>query len=80
MPAINYSELLKDKDIVNEINRYKWFASEKTGLDIGFETAARDWINTYSSQYLAQHPGKSAALWVKSQAIYNVLNKEIKIF
>jgi hypothetical protein len=79
MPAIINSELLKDRDIINEINRYKWFESEKAGSDIGFEKAAREWINTYSKQYFAKHPGKSAVLWFKSQPIYSILNKEIPI-
>lgn len=71
--------LLKDREILNEINKHKWLASEKEGADIGFERAAREWIDNYSKQYLAKHPGKSAALWIKSQAIYTILNKEIKI-
>jgi len=79
MTPISSAELLKDKDILNEINRHKWFESEKAGLDIGFERAAREWINAYSKQYLTQRPGKSAALWVKSQPIYGILNKEIRI-
>jgi hypothetical protein len=79
MPSILNSELLKDQDILNEINRYKWFESEKAGSDIGFETAAREWINTYSAQYLAQHPGKSAVLWIRSQPFYSILNKEIQV-
>ena len=78
MPSITDSQLLKDKDILNEINRHKWLASEKSGHDIGFEKAAREWINIYSKRYLSEHPGKSALLWIKSQPIYNILNKEIK--
>lgn len=77
MPSIIYAELLKDQDILNEINRHKWIASEKAGSDIGFEKAAREWINNYSKQYLTRHPGKSAVLWIKSQPIYSILNKEI---
>jgi hypothetical protein len=79
MSSIASAELLRDKDILNEINRYKWLASEKAGSDIGFERASREWINTYSKKYLAQHLGKFTALWFKSQPIYSVLNKEIKI-
>ena len=71
-------DLLKDTDILNEINKYKWLESEKAGSDIGFERASREWITTYSKKYLAQHPGKSAVLWFKSQPIYSVLNKEIR--
>ena len=79
MPAIISSELLKDQDILNEINRYKWFESEKAVSDIGFERAAREWINTYSKQYFAQRPGKFAVLWIKSRPFYGILNKEIEI-
>ena len=77
MMPITDSELLKDKDILNEINRYKWLESEKLGSDIGFERASRGWINSCSKQYFSQHPGKSALLWIKSQPFYSVLNKEI---
>ena len=77
--SITNSELLKDKDVLNEINRYKWIESEKAGLDIGFERAAREWINSYSKKYLTEHPGKSAGLWIKSQPFYSILNKEIKL-
>ena len=79
MPQINNAELLKDKDILSEINRYKWLESEKLGTDIGFERASREWINSCSSQYFSQHPLKSALLWIKSQPFYCVLNKEIRI-
>ena len=66
------AELLKDKDILNEINKYKWLESEKAGSDIGFERAAREWINTCSNQYLTQHPGKSAGLLIKTQPFYSM--------
>ena len=79
MTSITNTELLKDKDILIEINRHKWIESEKLGLDIGFERAAREWIDNYSKQYLTQHPGKFAVLWFRSQPIYTILNKEIRI-
>jgi len=79
MSTINSSELLKDKDILNEINRYKWLESEKSKSDIGFERASREWLNDHSKQYLAEHPGKSALLWLRSQQLYSILNKEIRL-
>ena len=79
MPDTLSLELLKDREILNEINKHKWLASEKAGADIGFEKAAKEWINTYSKQYFAQHPGKLAVIWFKSQPIYTILNKEIKV-
>lgn len=77
MPAIATLELLKDKDILNEINKYKWLESEKAGSDIGFERASREWINFHSKKYFMQHPGKSVVLWLKSQSFLSALNKEI---
>jgi len=77
--TIPNSELLKDRDILKEVNRHKWLESEKAGYDIGFDRAAREWINAYSEKYLTQHPGKAAGLWIKSQPFYGTINKEIKI-
>jgi len=77
MANINTSELLKDKEVLSEINRYKWLESEKLGADIGFERASREWINACSKQYFNQHPGKSALLWFKSQPVYSLLNKDV---
>ncbi len=72
MATITDSELLKDKDIINEINRYKWFESQKAGHDIGFERASREWITRYSQEYLTHHPNKTALLWMKG-----ILNTKI---
>ena len=77
MSVITNSELLKDKVIVEEINRYKWFESEKAGYDIGFERASREWIHSYSGKFLARHPNKTMALWLKSQPAVKFLNKKI---
>ena len=77
MASITDSELLKDREILKEINRYKWLESEKAGHDIGFEKAARDWINSYAHQYLTRHPNKTALLWLKSQPLIKVLNTKV---
>ena len=77
MPTIIASELLKDKDILEEINRYKWCESEKAGADIGFERASREWINHHSQKYLSTHPNKTFLLWLKSDPLVAFLNKKI---
>ena len=43
---INYS-FLKDELVLNEIRKHKWIESEKLGKEIGFATAAHDWIKKY---------------------------------
>ena len=77
MAAIDNSILLQDKDIVNEINAYKWLQSEREGYDIGFERASREWIGHFSEKYFIRHPNKTTLFWLKSQPLYALLNKEI---
>ena len=38
---------LKDELALIEIRKHKWIESEKLGKEIGFATAAYDWINKY---------------------------------
>lgn len=45
-------KLLKDKRVVDEIQRHLWIESEKAGRDIGFETAAEDWLKNFSKAWL----------------------------
>jgi hypothetical protein len=45
--------LLKDRRVIDEINRHKWLESEIAGYDIGFEKAADDWIENYADAWLA---------------------------
>ncbi|MEI7998036.1 MAG: hypothetical protein WCH62_00810 [Candidatus Omnitrophota bacterium] len=77
MTAIAETKLLKDKDVLAEINRHKWIESQKAGYDIGFERASREWIQSYSEKWLARRPNKTALLWLKSQPFIEILNKRI---
>ena len=36
---------------LEEINKYKWIESEKTGKDIGMERATREWMAKYFPQW-----------------------------
>ena len=45
-------ELLKDKRVIEEINRHLWIESEKAGYDIGFEKAAEDWLKRFSGEWI----------------------------
>jgi len=47
--------LLNDPRVVEEINKHKWFQSEKAGYDIGFDQAAQDWINRYAEEWKRAH-------------------------
>jgi hypothetical protein len=55
MASVKHQELLKDKAVQKEIERYKWIESEKAGADIGFEKASHDWLNRYADEWCRQH-------------------------
>lgn len=46
----NYS-ILSDEYARYEIRKHKWFQSEKVGYEIGFATAAIDWIKNYGDAW-----------------------------
>ncbi len=50
--------LLRDKRVVDEINRHLWIESEKVEYDIGFDTAADDWIDNFAKSWLEYHAPK----------------------
>ena len=54
-------ELLKDKRVVEEINRHLWIESEKAGHDIGFEAAANDWLKKYSAEWVKYHMSEKSS-------------------
>lgn len=51
-------KLLKDRSVVEEIQRHQWLESEKAGYDIGFERAAEDWLERFSKAWMAYHMPK----------------------
>ncbi|MGE0267637.1 MAG: hypothetical protein AB7S78_04180 [Candidatus Omnitrophota bacterium] len=53
-----YSKLLKNKQVIEEINRHLWIESEKAGYDIGFEKAAEDWLERFSKAWINYHMPK----------------------
>ncbi len=55
MCKIPFKKLLKDKNVVEEIQRHQWFESEKKGHDIGFDVAAADWYKRFANEWLKYH-------------------------
>ena len=60
-------KLLKDKRVIDEINRHLWIESEKRGYNIGFEQATQDWFENFSKSWMKYYmptkgtPKKSAS-------------------
>jgi len=44
--------LLKDKRIVEEINKHLWIESQKAGYSIGIERATDEWLRLYAEGWL----------------------------
>ncbi|MCD4781932.1 MAG: hypothetical protein K8S27_15505 [Candidatus Omnitrophica bacterium] len=55
MNKLKNSYLLKDRKVVDEINRHLWIESEKAGQDIGFDQAAEDWLENFSKAWMDYH-------------------------
>jgi len=51
-------KLLRNKKVIEEINRHKWLESEIAGYDIGFEAAAKDWLKKHARVWIAYHADK----------------------
>ena len=63
----NHTELLKNKEVVDEINRHKWVESQKVGYDIGFEKAAEDWLKNFSTAWMQYHMPSNKAKTKKEE-------------
>ena len=48
-------ELLKDKRVVEEINRHLWIESQKAGYSIGIERATDEWLHLYADGWMKYH-------------------------
>lgn len=56
--GMDAQKLLRNKKVIEEINRHKWLESEIAGYDIGFEAAAEDWLKKHAAVWIAYHDGQ----------------------
>jgi len=52
MKTMQKKEFLEIPEVVEEIKRHCWIESEKAGFDVGFDSAAEDWISRYSQVWM----------------------------
>ena len=45
-------ELLKNKQVAEEINKHLWIESQKAGYSIGIERATDEWLRLYASGWM----------------------------
>jgi len=48
-------ELLKDKRVIEEINKHLWIESQKAGYSIGVERATDEWLRLYATGWMKYH-------------------------
>lgn len=51
-----YKEFLALKE---EVNKHKWYESEKAGKDVGWSQAVIDWTFKFKSKWLKEHRNKN---------------------
>lgn len=55
MKISDLRELLKDKRVIQEINKHLWIESQKAGYSIGFERATDEWLRLYAAEWMKYH-------------------------
>ena len=51
-------DLLKNKEVIEEINRHLWIESQKAGYSIGIERATDEWLSLYAEGWMKYHMPK----------------------
>lgn len=68
MKISHVRQLLKNKEVIEEINRHLWIESQKAGYSIGIERATDEWLRLYSEGWIKYHmPEKYNALQGKKK-------------
>lgn len=61
-------DLLKDKRVIEEINKHLWIESQKAGYSIGIERATDEWLRLYADGWMKYHmPEKYESLKKKKE-------------
>lgn len=50
-----HGQLLKDKSVIEEIDRHLWIESQKAGYSIGRDRAKEEWLNQYAMGWIKYH-------------------------
>ncbi|HBR14424.1 MAG TPA: hypothetical protein DD723_02640 [Candidatus Omnitrophica bacterium] len=52
MKIADLRELLKDKRVIEEINKHLWIESQKAGYSIGWERATDEWLRLHAKDWM----------------------------
>jgi hypothetical protein len=48
-------DVLNSPEVIKEIEKHKWYESQKAGRDVGYEWAREDWARHYAEQWKKSH-------------------------
>jgi len=72
-------ELLKDKRVIEEINKHLWIESQKSGYSIGIERATDEWLRLYAKGWLKyNHLKEQSQCKGAKRVVKKVKRKEIR--
>ncbi len=66
MLPIDPKKLLRNKKVIQEINRHKWLESEIAGYDVGYQAAADDWLKNHAQAWISYHMSTQAVVSKKT--------------
>ena len=68
MKITDLREILRDKRVVEEINKHLWIESQKVGYSIGIERATDEWLRYHAEGWMKYHlPEKYAKIMSKKK-------------
>ncbi|MDP8211985.1 MAG: hypothetical protein P9X22_01680 [Candidatus Zapsychrus exili] len=67
-------ELLRDTKVREEIYRHLWIESERLGCDVGFDTAAEDWLKHFSKAWIDYYMPKRSSKFKPESLIKKILS------
>ena len=72
-------KLLRNKKVIEEINRHKWLESEIAGYDIGFQAATEDWLKRHAAAWVAYHSGRKFKAFQPNPVVFpNVKSRPLR--
>lgn len=78
MKISDLRELLKDKRVVEEINKHLWIESQKAGFSIGIERATDEWLRLYAEGWLRYNRPAEYAKRKKKKKVRKPVKKPSK--
>lgn len=79
MKITELRELLKDKRVIEEINKHLWIESQKSGYSIGIERATDEWLRLYAEGWLKYNkPAEYSRSKEKNNAAKAAKNRKAK--